>query len=99
MGIKSKRKTANVALQSVIDRENWMNEMFKRPLIAVPTNLAEAKPLFDSLSNQLSPENLHCDGEISNREAAEKGKVLMAAWEALEEIVGRTVSETETWSW
>jgi len=99
MGIKSSRKTESPELQAVIDRENWLNEMFKRPLIAVPSNMAEAKPVFASLMGQLSPENLHCDGEISNEEAHAKYVKLKAAWAALETIIGRKVSDREAWNW
>jgi hypothetical protein len=97
MGIKSSRKTESPELQEVIDRENWLNELFKRPLIAVPTNMREALPVFESIAGQLSPENLHCDGEISNEEARAKEIKLNAAWAALETIVGRKVSEREVW--
>lgn len=97
MGIKSSRKTESPELQAVIDRENWLNEMFKRPLIAIPTNMREALPVFESLAGQLSPENLHCDGEISNEEARAKGVKLNAAWSALETIVGHRVSEQDVW--
>jgi hypothetical protein len=97
MGIKSSRKTESPELQAVIDRENWLNELFKRPLIAVPTNMREALPVFESIAGQLSPENLHCDGEISNEEARAKEVKLNAAWAALETIVGRKVSEREVW--
>jgi hypothetical protein len=97
MGIKSSRKTESPELQEVIDRENWLNELFKRPLIAVPTNMREALPVFESIAGQLSPENLHCDGEISNEEARAKEVKLNAAWAALETIVGRKVSEREVW--
>jgi len=53
---------------------------------------------FDELLNQLSPENLHCDGEISNAEADRKYTRLIKKWRALEKIVGRKVSEDEIWN-
>jgi len=52
---------------------------------------------FFDLVNQLSPENLSCDGEISNAEAQRKSGKLMKAWKRLERQVGRTVSEEEVW--
>jgi hypothetical protein len=50
---------------------------------------------FMRLTNELSPENLHCDGEISRAEANRKYKRLMKEWHALEAQVGRTVTEYE----
>ena len=50
---------------------------------------------FSELSDRLSPENLHCDGEISNTEAQRKYVKLMKAWKRLEKKVGRTVTEEE----
>ena len=52
---------------------------------------------FMDLVNQLSPENLHCDGEISRAEANRKYKRLMKEWHALEAKVGRTVTESEVY--
>jgi hypothetical protein len=49
------------------------------------------------LSNQLSPENLHCDGEISPEEANEKYIRLMRLWREGERKVGRSVTEKEIW--
>lgn len=37
-----------------------------------------AKTLFGNLDNELSPENLHCDGEISNAQAQAKYKYFKA---------------------
>jgi hypothetical protein len=50
---------------------------------------------FMRLANALSPENLHCDGEISRSEATRKYKRLMKEWHALEAQVGRKVTEYE----
>lgn len=45
------------------------------------TNLTDedAQELFNSLECDLSPENLHCDGEISRAQANAKYKKFMAA--------------------
>ena len=53
---------------------------------------------FESLANQLSPENLHCDGEISRAEAGRRYKRIMKRWRELEKAVGRKVSEDEVWA-
>lgn len=53
---------------------------------------------FLTLACELSPENLHCDGEISLAEANRKYRRLMQNWRALEQAIGRTVSEDEIWA-
>lgn len=53
---------------------------------------------FFALSCALSPENLHCDGEISVAEANRKYNRLMKDWRALEREAGRKVTEDELWS-
>lgn len=57
------------------------------------------KALFLGMACELSPENLHCDGEISRSAAAAKYREIMKRWRALETKVGQTVSEEETWAW
>ena len=52
---------------------------------------------FLNMSSQLSPENLHCDGEISNAEAGRKYRAIMSKWHKLEKEVGRKVTEDEIW--
>ena len=53
---------------------------------------------FLQLASELSPENLHCDGEISRAEANRQWVRLMNEWCVLEKEVGRTVSEEEVWA-
>jgi len=53
---------------------------------------------FMNLVCALSPENLHCDGEISVAAANRKYRSLMRAWRALEAQLGRKVSEDEVWN-
>lgn len=43
----------------------------------------------------LSPENLHCDGEISHSAAAAKGRKLKAQWKELVKELGREPSAKE----
>lgn len=58
----------------------------------------ELQEAFLDLTCQLSPENLHCDGEISKSEAKRKLARIRNEWRALEKKAGRRVSETEAWS-
>ena len=52
---------------------------------------------FQSLASQLSPENLHCDGEITRAQAQTKYRSIKKRWRALEKALGRKVSEDEAW--
>jgi hypothetical protein len=45
----------------------------------------------------LSPENLHCDGEISRAAAARKGRALNAERRALVKELGREPTSNELW--
>lgn len=54
---------------------------------------------FFELACRLSPENLHCDGEISAAEANKKYKELRQLWVALELEYGRAVTTIEACEW
>jgi len=54
---------------------------------------------FASLSNQLSPENLSCDGELTHAQIRAKGKKLWARWNELEQEIGRPMTEYEVDTW
>ena len=57
----------------------------------------QQKQKFLCLIEALSPENLHEDGEISNRQADQKEKKLMKQWRLLEKEIRREVTEEEIW--
>jgi hypothetical protein len=59
----------------------------------------EIKAKFGDLACALSPENLHCDGEISAAQARTKERAIRKEWTALERQVGRRVTENEVWGW
>ena len=52
---------------------------------------------FFDLVGELSPENLHEDGEISIQQARQKERRLLRQWNILENEVGRRVTEEEVW--
>jgi len=54
---------------------------------------------FVSLVSRLSPENLHCDGEISRAEAQRRYRAIMREWIALEKELGRKMTEEEVYTW
>lgn len=57
------------------------------------------KARFLSLANALSPENLHCDGEISNAQAMKRKRAIMKEWRELEVEAGRKVFDVQTYEW
>ena len=59
----------------------------------------DIKDKFFRLAGDLSPENLTCDGELSDSQVAKKYKALKKEWVILEKKVGRAVSEDEVWNW
>ena len=54
---------------------------------------------FAALMNELSPENLACDGEISGRQIRTKKSRLLAEWRRLEKEVGFPVSIDDVVNW
>ena len=68
-----------------------MSTTYRRP---------EKKILSDigSVYGALSPENLHCDGEISHSAAMAKARHLNGRLKALFKELGREVSEYEAWN-
>ena len=59
-------------LQAYIDQKNAWTRFFNSPAINFPLTQAEVDGLASSLDADLSPENLHCDGEISRTQAQRK---------------------------
>ena len=60
-----------------------------------PVTEDECLDHLDAICCDLSPENLHCDGEISRSAAAAKYRNLMSEWREVEKIIGRKVSQDE----
>ena len=68
-------------LQDYIDNRNSWNSFFPNStVLSFPLTQKNVDDLARSLDSDLSPENLHCDGEISHAEAERKyqfyGKVI-----------------------
>ena len=59
-------------LQSYIDQKNAWGNIFGKPGITFPLDQKTVDSLARSLDSDLSPENLHCDGEISASAAQKK---------------------------
>ena len=58
--------------QTYMDQKNAWTRFFNAPAIHCPLTQAEVNSLASSLDADLSPENLHCDGEISRTQAQNK---------------------------
>jgi hypothetical protein len=59
-------------LTHYIDEKNHWNSFFNSKPITFPLSQKDVDSLARGLDSALSPENLHCDGEISNAEAQRK---------------------------
>lgn len=60
-------------LSDFIKDQNRLREIFKEPKLFISTlSQDNIEELARSIDCKLSPENLHCDGEISRSEAQEK---------------------------
>lgn len=81
------------------DKKLWVKAEIERQRAKrnQPVNglTAELTRAFSDLSCRLSPENLHCDGEITRAQAQVRYNQIMREWKALEKKAGRKVSENE----
>ena len=59
-------------LQEYVDQMNRWNAIFDRSAMTFPLSQSNANDLMNKIAGELSPENLHCDGEISARQAQAK---------------------------
>ena len=69
-------------LESFVERENKWSAIFgSQPLSLL--NAADRQKIADKIDCALSPENLHCDGEISASQARQKYRFLTRCAEEL----------------
>ena len=77
-------------LKAFIEQQNRWNAIFgKAPMNFNGLTQNEIKELARDIDSKLSPENLHCDGEISASEANRKYRTLMAVVADLEAYCAR----------
>jgi len=76
------------ALKSMVDEANWWYNITGKGKFIDINNLTQedANSIFRKIDCGLSPENLHCDGEISHEQAMERYKVLIEAAVALKSM-------------
>lgn len=69
-----------IKLQKYLDEQNRWDAFFGKPAVSISSlDQKSVDELASSIDCQLSPENLHCDGEISLAEANRKYKKLANA--------------------
>lgn len=74
-------------LQAIITQENWYRKMIGKPEIHIHGLIqSEVDELVRSIDGSLSPENLHCDGEISRTQAMAKYRKLTGALKELSKM-------------
>lgn len=79
-----------MSLKAIIDDYNFWPKMQNKPL-EMPENpdrldADDADKLYKSLEGWLSPENLHCDGEITRSQAMVKYRKYQKAIKQLEAL-------------
>ena len=73
------------ALQNFVAQKNHWNSFFKGPQYTLNT-AKDRQSLADMIDNELSPENLTCDGELSRTEINRRYKELMTAAKQLKKL-------------
>ena len=74
-------------LNSVIERENMFRKWREEEPLTINTLTKEdADKLYESIDCGMSPENLHCDGEISVSAARAKARAYMGAVAELQKM-------------
>ena len=71
-------------LKNFIDDNNRWIAFFNTAPMTFPLSQVQVNDLARTLDSKLSPENLHCDGEISNAEAQRKYRFLAQVCRELE---------------
>jgi hypothetical protein len=85
-------------LQSYIDQKNLFRTFFKKPLYNIKSlTPALAQELHDELENDLSPENLACDGELRGAALQRKARMLNGAQAELVRMGFKPVARSMAW--
>ena len=72
-------------LEAYLEQKNRWNAIFGTAPMTFPLSQANANDLMNSISSELSPENLHCDGEASITHVRAKAKQLNSVTKQLEQ--------------
>jgi len=69
---------ARFAIEQYLDQKNQWRKIFGEQPLSLMSS-ADAQKIADMLDSDLSPENLHCDGEITAAQARTKYNFLTRA--------------------
>jgi hypothetical protein len=72
-------------LEAYVEQKNAWNKIFSIDSINFPLSQANANELMNMVASELSPENLHCDGEASISHVRAKHKQLTTVQRELEQ--------------
>jgi len=72
-------------LKAYVESKNQWNAIFGTAPMTFPLSQANANDLMNSIGSELSPENLHCDGEASITHVRAKVKQLNSVTKQLEQ--------------
>jgi len=72
-------------LEAFVNAENRLRKIFKQTPLSL-LNPKDRQRIADNIDGQLSPENLHCDGEISPAQARKKYRYLTQCAAELQSI-------------
>ena len=79
-------------LQRYLDEKvNFFAKFTGEPEVTLPLSSADVDNVIDSLACNLSPENLHCDGEITRAQAQTKYNFYMRVHRDLERHTGKAI--------
>ena len=82
MAYRGKRTTS---LEAFVERENKWSAIFGHSKLSI-RDAQDRQKIAELIDSRLSPENLHCDGEISASEARRKYQFLAQAARELQAI-------------
>ena len=72
-------------LEAYVEQKNKWNAIFGQSAMTFPLKQTDANDLMNSIASELSPENLHCDGEASITHVRAKAKQLNLVSKQLEQ--------------
>ena len=72
-------------LEAYVEQKNKWNAIFGHGAMNFPLAQTDANDLMNSIASELSPENLHCDGEASITHVRKKAKFLDRVQQELEQ--------------
>ena len=72
-------------LKAYVESKNTWNAIFGTAPMTFPLSQSDANDLMNSIGSELSPENLHCDGEASVTHVRAKFKQLNSVHKDLEQ--------------